>query len=230
MRTFRAELLRVLSRGSGLFFLLCLALGLFSMLNAPGQHQTPLWGFRQASIFIATLLMARAATVAAADYSTGTIRPWLIAAPRRGRVVVEKLLASLTVGVLFSVFAGIAAYGFSSAQGTVPALRDDLQTTAWLAIAAIGFTLFGHAVGVLTSSIPAALGITLAWVLPGEAVLSGPIKHADKVLPGTVTHDITLGDLAHGLSWPIAVAHALVPFLILEIAAIVWFVRRDVTS
>ena len=59
MTTYRAELLRSLSRGTGSFLGLCLGLFVFGMLHAKPQHHVPLYGFQQASIIVATLIMGR---------------------------------------------------------------------------------------------------------------------------------------------------------------------------
>jgi ABC-2 type transport system permease protein len=230
MRTYRAELLRFISRGNLAFVLLCLALPAFGMINAKPQHHVPIWGFQQASIIVATLMMGRAATVTAGDYSTGTIRAWLIAAPGRAQVITQKLAASLTVSVGFAVLAGVFAFAFSAVLGTVPGVGETAKAAGELAAAAAILTLFGHAVGVLTRSVPVALTVTLAWILPAEHVLDGPIKHADHYLPGLISADITLGQPPPGISWASALAHAAIPLLVLDLLAMVWFVRRDVTS
>src|SRR5262245_22029474 len=91
MKHIRAELLRSANRSGVALLAVCLALTLFSMLNAGPQGEPPIWGFRQAAIFVATLAMGRAATTAASDFSLGTIRPWLISASSRGGAFFGKL-------------------------------------------------------------------------------------------------------------------------------------------
>ena len=230
MRTYRAELLRSVNRATGAFLLLCIALTVFSMVNAGPQHNTPLWGFRQAAIFVATLLMGRAATVTAGDFSTGTIRSWLISAPSRGPVLLGKLAATMFVALGFALVAGLSAYAVSSALGTVPAVTEVATATAQLGFACATLTLFGHSIGVLARSVPVALTVTLAWILPVEAVLDGRFHNSEQWLPGLVAHQITLGQLAPGSTTPTALTHAMLPFLVLEIAALAQFIRSDINS
>ena len=230
MNSYRAELLRSANRATLALLVLCLALGTFSMVNAGPQHQTPLWGFQQAAIFLATLLMGRAATVAAAEFSSGTIRAWLISTPARGRAFLGKLAASITVALSICAAAGLATYVAGGALGHTPTPRLLAAATGQLAVAATALTVFGHAVGMLTRSIPVALTVTLAWILPAEAVLSGRSAQLDRWLPGITLHDITLGHLANGVTPAGAVAHATVPFIVLDAVALLLFLRRDITS
>ena len=96
MRTYRAELLRMCNRAHLLLMLFGLALLGFLMFNYKPQHQTPLGGFQQAGMVVASIFMCRAAVVAGGDFSGGTIRPWLIARPRRSEVFLGKLAALLS--------------------------------------------------------------------------------------------------------------------------------------
>jgi hypothetical protein len=230
MSTYRAELLRSVNRATLCFFLLCVALTGFAMVNAGPQHHEPLWGFREVAIFVATLLLGRAATLAAGDFSSGTIRPWLISTPARGPVFLGKLAASITVAALTSVATGLTAYGFTAALGTVAAPGPMALATGQLMLASVVITVFGHAVGVVTRSVPVALTVVLAWILPGEAVIQGRSALVDRWLPGTLLHDITLGHLARGFTPVSVVVHAAVPFLLLDLVALAVFLRRDVTS
>src|SRR5947208_1359961 len=85
------------------------------------------------------------------------------------------------------VRAPVALLGTAAAPAAVAA------ATGGLAVASAALTVFGHAVGLLTRSVPLALTLTLGWVLPGEALLEGTSPHADRWLPGTLLHAITLG-------------------------------------
>jgi hypothetical protein len=230
MRTYRAELLRSANRATLALLLCCLTLAVFAMSNAGPQHQPPLWGFRQAAIIIATLLMGRAATVAAGDFSTATIRPWLISTPSRGPVFIGKLAASVSIALAVAVVAGTAAYAVSGVLGQVPSLRDMAVATAQLAVACAALSVFGHAVGNATRSVPVALTVALGWILPAEAVLQGRSALLDTWLPGTILHGLTLGDVPAGSTPLSAVAHACLPFAVLDAVALFLFLRRDVNA
>jgi len=227
MTTYRAELLRSLGRGTGWFLGLCLGLFVFGMLNAKPQHHVPLHGFRQASIIVATLIMGRAATVAAGDFSNGTIRPWLISTPRRSTVCLGKLAATLTITVVFSAVAGVVGFVTSAALGTVPTITDTASVAGEFLLAGTAFTLFGHGVGVLIRNIPVALTVTLGWVLAAEHLLAS--DSASPWLPGLAAQKITLGKYI-GSQYAGALAHVFVPFLIIEAVALVFFLRRDVNN
>jgi hypothetical protein len=227
MTTYRAELLRSLGRGTGWFLGLCLALFVFGMVNAKPQHHLPLHGFRQASIIVATLLMGRAATVAAGDFTSGTIRPWLISTPRRGSVCLGKLAASVTITIAFSAAAALVGFATSAALGTVPAFTDTVSVAGGFLLAGVAFTVFGHGVGVLIRNIPVALCVTLGWVLAAEHLLAN--DSASPWLPGLVAQKITLGQYT-GSQYAGALAHVFVPYLVIEAAALVFFLRRDVNN
>lgn len=227
MRTYHAELLRTCNRAHLLLMLFALALLGFLMFNYKPQHQTPLGGFEQAGMVVASIFMCRAAVVAGGDFSGGTIRPWLIARPRRSEVFLGKLAASLTLGVVFCIVAGVMAYLASAVQSKTPTVSHDAAVAGQLLIGIGALTLFGHAIGVLTRSIPVGLTLTLGWVLPVEKFLSNPSR--DHWLPGITVQNITLGKFTGG-DWSGAISHAYIPFLILEIGALVFFLRQDVNS
>jgi ABC-type transport system involved in multi-copper enzyme maturation permease subunit len=227
MITYRAELLRSLSRATYWFLGMCLGLIVFGMVNAKPQHHLPLNGFRQAAIIVATLIMGRAATLAAGDFSSGTIRPWLISSPRRGSVCLGKLAASVTVAVVFSIAAGLVGFAASAALGTVPSLSEVASLAGQLLLACVAFTIFGHGIGVLIRNIPVALCVTLGWVLAGEHLLAS--DNGSRWLPGLVAQKITLGKFTGG-EYAGALAHVFIPFLLVEALALVLFLRRDVNN
>jgi ABC-type transport system involved in multi-copper enzyme maturation permease subunit len=114
-------------------------------------------GLRQVAILTATLLMGRAAVVAANDFSIGTIRPWLISRPSRRSVFAGKLGASITFALAAAVLISLIAYLASGMFGKTPGLSDMAVATAQFALACVALAVFGHAVGVLTRSVPAAV-------------------------------------------------------------------------
>jgi hypothetical protein len=230
MTTYRAELLRACSRTTLVFLLLCIVFTLFSMGNAGPQGHPPLQGFRDVAILTATLLMGRGAVVAANDFSTGTIRPWLISRPSRISVFTGKLAASVTIALGAAVIIGLVSFAASGLFGQAATARDMAVATGQFALACAALTIFGHAVGVLTRSVPAALAVTIAWVLPAEKVLQGRSSTLDQWLPGNLLQDFTLGVIGYNTSPAAAVLHATVPFILLDVVALVLFARRDINS
>lgn len=226
--TARAELLRTLTRGHLALLAMLVALAAFSMANAGPQGNAPIQGFRDVSIFLATFLMGRAAT-AASDYRTGTLRPWLISRPHRGQLFAGKLAASVTVAVVAAAVLVILAWPLTALFGHPAAASAVVGSAGSFLLARIALTLFGHAVGLITRSVPAALTITLGWILPAEAVLSGSLDRPDRWLPGLLLRGVTDGVTPAGLTTAGVVAHALLPFVALEALALLTFFKRDVT-
>ncbi|HEY4458909.1 MAG TPA: hypothetical protein VGN81_31640 [Pseudonocardiaceae bacterium] len=230
MTTYRAELLRYVNRTTIAFTVLCILFTLFAMSNAGPQGQDPLWGFRQVAILTATLLMGRAAVISANDFSTGTIRPWLISRPSRRSVFTGKLGASVSYALIAAVIIAAISYLGSGVFGTTPGFAGMAVATGQFALACAALTIFGHAVGVLTRSVPAAVAITVAWILPVEKVLQGRSRTLDQWLPGNLLQDITLGQVGAGQTAGGAILHATIPFILLDVVALVVFARRDVNS
>jgi ABC-type transport system involved in multi-copper enzyme maturation permease subunit len=168
--------------------------------------------------------------VAANDFSTGTIRPWLISRPTRSGVFAGKLVASMVIALILAVVIGAVSYAATGLFGTVPTMRDMGAAFGEFALACVALSVFGHAIGVLTRSVPAALAITIGWILPVEKVLQGRSRVLDQWLPGNLLQDITVGQLGHGQTPAGAVLHAVVPFLLLAAIAMFFFLRRDINN
>lgn len=229
MSSIRAELIRALTRGNLALLALMTALVAFAMVKAGPQGHPAVQGFKDASIFLATFLMGRAATTAASDYRAGTLRTWLISQPSRMITYAGKLAASLAVACIGGLVLIGVAWGLSALLGPPVAAAPAATMTGQFLLACVSLTLFGHAAGILTRSVPAALTITLGWILPAEAVLSGSVTQPDHWLPGLLLRSVTDGVTPAGMTAPTVIAHALVPFLILEAIALVTFFRRDAT-
>ncbi len=115
------------------------------------------------------------------EFRHGTIRPTLLATPRRGRVVAAKVLASMLTGVAFGLIAqGIAAGAGSAAlvaRGVE--IRLDVGDYALLlvgaAIAAALWAAIGVGLGaVLRSQVPTVVGICV-WLLLVEGLFVGDV-------------------------------------------------------
>lgn len=225
----RAELLRTLTRGNAALLAVMAALVAFAMARAGPQGNLPIQGFRDVSIFLATFLMGRAATAAASDYRTGTLRPWLISRPQRSQVYVGKLTASLAVAVVAALILLTLTWPLTALFGHPASASTMAVGAGQFLLACVALTVFGHAIGMVTRSVPAALTITLGWILPAEAVLSGSLDHPDQWLPGLLLRSVTDGVTPIGLSAAAVVAHALFPFVVLEALAMITFLRRDLT-
>jgi ABC-type transport system involved in multi-copper enzyme maturation permease subunit len=133
------------------------------------------WGEVLGALF-AALLGAMSFT---AEFRYGTIRPTLLVAPRRGRVVAAKLLASLLIGAGFGLLAaGVSALAASAALGA-RGIDIEVQASDYAvlllgsACAGALWATIGAGVGAaIRQQVPVLVGIC-AWLLFVESVLIG---------------------------------------------------------
>lgn len=191
------------------------------------------WGEVLGALF-AGLLGALAIT---GEFRHGTIRPTLIATPKRARVVVAKTGASMLIGAGFGLAAGLvaAAAGTATLRARGIAVRLDAGDFALVvlggAAAAALWAAIGVGIGIVTrNQVPALVGIAV-WLLFVENVLLGDIAGADTVarlLPGAAGKAIggqsASGLLSPGLGLAVLILYALAATAV-GIAAID---RRDI--
>jgi ABC-2 type transport system permease protein len=130
------------------------------------------------------------------EFRTGTIRPTLLAAPHRGRVIVAKALVSATTGaaaVIVSVLtASIAArvtLAFRDMTST-PTTGDYLQLLGGGALAGGLLGIIGLAVGaVVRAQVPTFVAL-FTWLLFIENVLA-ELPGTHRFLPGALAQGIT---------------------------------------
>ncbi len=135
------------------------------------------------------------------EFRHGTIRPTLLASPRRGRVIAAKVSASVLIGSAFGlVGAGFAASAGSAALAArgIPIRLDGGDFALLLAGSVVASALFA-AIGVgvgaaIRNQVPAVVGIC-AWLLFVEGLLvgdAGSVGTIGRYLPGA------LGNAASG--------------------------------
>lgn len=133
------------------------------------------WGEVLGALFSA-LLGAMAFT---AEFRYGTIRPTLIASPRRGRMIAAKLVVSLAVGAAFGLLAATVA----AVSGATVLLARGINITvsagdyavllAGGAAAGAFWGAIGAGVGAaIRNQVPALVGLA-TWLLFVETVLIG---------------------------------------------------------
>jgi hypothetical protein len=124
------------------------------------------------------------------EFRHGTIRPTLLATPRRARVIAAKVAASALAGVAVGLLAealtagveaaGLAARGIHIELGA----GDYAQLLAGGALAAGLFAAIGVGVGaVVRNQVPAVVGLCV-WLLFIEPILLGDVPAAAKFAPG----------------------------------------------
>ena len=169
------------------------------------------------------------------EFRHGTIRPTLLATPRRGRVLAAKLGAGVLVGAVFGLIAAAVAEGAGAAilgaRGVDVRLdAGDLAVLlAGSAAAGALWAAIGVAIGaVVRNQVPMMVGLC-AWLLFVEALLLGDassLADVGRFLPGA------LGSAASGQDASLAPAVAVVLLaLYAAVASVAGYLsidRRDV--
>jgi ABC-type transport system involved in multi-copper enzyme maturation permease subunit len=174
----------------------------------------------------------------ATEYSQGTMRNLLVREPRRAQLLSGKFLAL----VLFMTLVIIVAIGASVAVAFILAPGKGITTTAWTSstgindllqailhvfITSVGYGVFGTALGLLLRSPGLAIGIGVAYFLPGEAIIVNAIwTNGQSWLPGQL-----LFAVSHGGSGPTSYSHALlfvaIYAVVVAAGTLALFQRRD---
>jgi ABC-2 type transport system permease protein len=169
------------------------------------------------------------------EYRFGTIRPTFVFTPRRSRVVVAKLTASLLAGIGFGVIGEGLALGVGyicfSARGVSFALNGGEITLLMLGTVA-GVGLWG-AIGVgvaaiVRNQVGAVIGL-LAWGFIVENLLFAFVPSVGRLTPGEAQNALMGLTTDHLLS-PAAGGGVLVVWVAaLAAGALVLTARRDVS-
>ena len=114
-----------------------------------------------------------------AEFRYGTIRPTLLVTPRRGRVVIAKLLASLLVGALFGVLAAAAASIGASAALAARGIGIEVSAGDYAVL-----VLGGAGAGALWGAIGAGVGAAVRLQVPVLVGLSAWLLFVETVLIG----------------------------------------------
>ena len=214
-------------------------------LDTPEGVQIVL-GIAGLTLFLPALLGVFAV---AGEYQHRTIVTTFITAPRRGTVLVAKLLvyalAGLGYGILLAASTGAVLLLHAGISGTPLGLApaDLARNLAGVALAAVAYTAIGVAVGAITRNLLLAAGIVLGWfyLIEPMIMLIPGINTAYPLLPGGATASLVgftfLTDAMSAqlhLSGPSILSPwvgALVLFVYAAVAAAIAFVlplRRDI--
>jgi ABC-type transport system involved in multi-copper enzyme maturation permease subunit len=170
-----------------------------------------------------------------AEYRHGTIRPTVLAMPRRGRVLAGKLAACLMIGTGFGLAAGALAVGIGAAALRARGIDMTLDSgdyallIAGSGVAAALWAAIGVGVGALVrDQVPALVGIS-AWLLFVEGLFGGSLAQVTRFLPGGLGMAASGQEpdtlLAPGLSVVLLALYAVAAAAVGCVATI----RRDVT-
>jgi ABC-type transport system involved in multi-copper enzyme maturation permease subunit len=170
------------------------------------------------------------------EYRHRTATPTFLTTPRRGRVVIAKLIAYALAAVPFALLVlavnVLVAVVYAGARGAAPALNEDnLRTLGASGLVLVVFTLIGVGVGALLRNQVGAIVGALVYLYVVEPIISSisAIAPAYKWLPGGAVQAITTDFQAPDLLEPwqgglLLLGYGLVAALLGTLLA----VRRDV--
>ncbi len=173
------------------------------------------------------------------EFRFGTATPSFLVTPRRGRVLVAKLMAVSLTGLAFAVVSVVVALAASTAliAARGDALTFDravLEVLLGVGLVMLLYGPIGVAVGALVRNQIAAVVGALAWTFVAEQLLIGLLPEVGRWLPGGASGAVLqLGDLATtrgDLLPPWAGALLLVAYaVVLSAVAARSTLRRDLT-
>jgi ABC-2 type transport system permease protein len=193
-----------------------------------------------AATFIGVVALSVFAISIASEYSQGTLRNLLVRQPRRVRLLVGKLLAVASFTTIAVIVAGIAA----AATALLVAPTQDISTAAWftsagwatlagglgnLLLATLGWGLVGALLGLVLHTPAAAVGVGLAWALPGELLVTAAWADGARWLPGQLLDALAQGGTAavtYGSAGLLLALYGVVAM----VAGTTLFARRDVAT
>jgi ABC-2 type transport system permease protein len=196
-------------------------------------------GLASAGELLGAIALVVCAGTIAADYSQGTWRNLLVRQPGRLRLLAGKWLALLGLvgmsGVVATVAAVMAALAAAPSQGidtgawtSSSGLAEIASAAGNTALAMAGYGTVGAALAILLRTPVAAIGVGLAWLIPGEAILSAAVDGADRWLPGQLLAAVIDGGndtVAYGTA-----LLTLAAYLLVTATCCAWlFRRRDIT-
>jgi ABC-type transport system involved in multi-copper enzyme maturation permease subunit len=211
----RAELLKQRSTRSSLSVMgIMLALVLFGVVlhgfavhadaiaSRDGQMHVFGWGG------LGGLFAALAGAISiTSEFRYGTIRPTVLAAPRRGRVMVAKACTGALLGFGLGVVAELLTIGVGAAALDLRGISiqvetaDGAQLVVGGAVAAAFWAPIGLGLGALVRNQVAAIVALFAWLLFAEGLLFGLLPGAGRFLPGIAGGAIagvtTTGEVQH---------------------------------
>jgi ABC-2 type transport system permease protein len=193
-----------------------------------------------AATFIGVIALSLFAISIASEYSQGTLRNLLVRQPRRVRLLAGKLLALASFTTIAVLVAGVAAV--TVALLVAPA--QDISTSAWftsagwtalgaglgnLLLATLGWGLLGTVLALVLRAPAAAVGVGLAYALPGELLVTAAWADGARWLPGQLLDTLAQGGTAavtYGWAGLLLALYAVVAV----VAATTLFTRRDVAT
>src|SRR6204780_2189604 len=152
-------------------------------------------GGLRAAPLLGVVAFGIAASQIASEYSLGTLRQLLVRQPRRAVLLAGKMLGTITFLVLALCFAAVVALVVAvaaaqsrhvptSAWFTGTGLGDLLRELGDLALATIGYSILGLALGQFVRSAVFAVIVGFAWLGAVENIIVRIVPSTEQGLPG----------------------------------------------
>jgi ABC-type transport system involved in multi-copper enzyme maturation permease subunit len=170
------------------------------------------------------------------EYRHRTATPTFLTTPKRGRVVIAKLLAyalaAVPLALLVLAVNVLVVYVHAGARGAPPELTgDNLRVLASSGLALVVYAVIGVGIGALLRNQVGAIVGALVYLYVAEPIISsiGAVQGAYKWLPGGAVQAITSDFQAPDLLEPWQGAALLLGYgLLTALLGTVLAVRRDV--
>jgi ABC-2 type transport system permease protein len=160
-----------------------------------------------AAAFIGVVALSVFAISIASEYSQGTLRNLLVRQPCRARLLAGELLALASFTTIAVLIAGVAAVTVA----LLVAPTQDISTSAWFTsagwtalgaglgnrlLATLGWGLLGTVLALVLRAPAAAVGVGLAYALPGELLVTAAWADGARWLPGQLLDTLAQGGSA----------------------------------
>lgn len=138
---------------------------------------------------VAVFSLAVGITLSAGEFRHGTVVDTFLTEPRRGRVMVAKLVAGLVAGLVGGAVVSAATLGLGVAWCTAKGVtfdwsvgwRSGVGVLLWQAL----YTVLGVAVGAMIRAQAAAVVAAVAWLFVAETALGQLVGPLARWLPAT---------------------------------------------
>jgi ABC-2 type transport system permease protein len=197
-------------------------------------------GVARASMLLGVVAFGIAASQVASEYSLGTLRQVLVRQPRRAVLLAGKMLGTITFLVLALCFAAVVALivAVLAAQSrhvptgawfTGAGLGDLFRELGDLALATIGYSILGMALGLFVRSAVFAVIVGFAWLVAVENIVTRIVPSTEQWLPGASITAVASGGV-EGVGYAHGMILGAVYVVVAVAAAMTVFLRRDVTA
>jgi ABC-2 type transport system permease protein len=197
-------------------------------------------GVARASMLLGVVAFGIAASQVASEYSLGTLRQLLVRQPRRAVLLAGKMLGTISFLVLALCFAAVVALVVAvaaaqsrhvptSAWFTGTGLGDLFRELGDLALATVGYSILGMAIGQFVRSAVFAVIVGFAWLIAVENIITRIVPSVGQWLPGASITAVASGG-AEGVNYGHGMILGAVYIIIAIAAAMTVFVRNDVTA